>query len=65
MDYTTESVELTLEQQFDLKLFNLKADQLTQEQAVSLAKELYRQLLVERMLYRQLLSTKWGIGHGS
>jgi hypothetical protein len=47
--------ELTTEQEFALKAFQMQASSLSLEQAQNLLVELYRQILVRETIYKDLL----------
>ena len=56
-----DSEQLSLEQEFDLKIFAAQVRTLTPEQAEGLSIELYRRMMLKDNLYGELLQDYWGI----
>lgn len=55
------SANLSLEQEFDLKVFTDRVQSLTSEQAKQFLVELHRQMMIRDNLYRELLKQFMGI----
>jgi hypothetical protein len=55
---------LTLEQQFSVRMFQSQTQGLTQEQALELLLELYTQMILKESIYQNLLKKQWGISDG-
>jgi len=56
-----ESVELSLEQQFQLRSFNVQVSTMTEEQAKKLLLEMYSDLMIREALYKKLIKHEWGL----
>jgi Phycobilisome degradation protein nblA len=56
-----EPLELSLEQQANLCIFEMHCKKLTQPQTVALAKEIYRQSLIKETYYKSFLRDSLGI----
>jgi predicted HD phosphohydrolase len=54
-------VELSLEQQFNVRSFETQVDKMSLEQAQGFLKDLYRQTIVRDKLYQELLKEKWNL----
>jgi Phycobilisome degradation protein nblA len=54
-------IELTTEQQFSIRAFQLQIQDMTQEQALSFMVELYTQMILKEAYYKDLLKHQWGI----
>ncbi|MEM9271618.1 MAG: NblA/ycf18 family protein [Cyanobacteria bacterium P01_F01_bin.143] len=54
--------QLSLEQEFDFRMFADQVRTLSPEQAQDLSLELYRQIMIKDNLYREILKDCWGIG---
>lgn len=54
--------ELSLEQQFELKLFEAEVRQLSQEDAQALLIQLRSSMMHQTTTFRELLKDAWGIG---
>ena len=57
-----KSINLSIEQEFNLKLFSDQVQQLTHEQTKALLIETNRQMTIRDNLYRDLLKQYMGIG---
>jgi hypothetical protein len=55
------AMNLTLEQQFSIALFQSQTQGLTREQAIEYPIELYTQMITQEATYRELLKHQWGI----
>ena len=53
--------QLSLEQEFNLRIFADQVRTLSQEQARDLSIELYRTMMLKDKLYEELLQDYWGI----
>ena len=54
-------MELTIEQEFDLRSFEEKVKTLTEEQTKALLVDCYRLMIEKDSLYKHLLATQWGL----
>ena len=54
-------IELTIEQQFSVRLFQSQTQGLTREQAIEYLIELYTQMITQEATYKELLRHQWGI----
>jgi hypothetical protein len=57
-------MNLTLEQQFSVALFQSQTQGLTREQAIEYLIELYTQMIAQEAIYKDLLRKQWGIESG-
>jgi hypothetical protein len=57
-------IELTIEQQFSVRLFQSQTQGLTREQAIEFLLELYTQMITQEATYKELLKHQWGISEG-
>lgn len=55
-----QAVELTLEQEFEIRSFAEQAKFLSLEEARELMVDLYRQMLMREALYKHFLAQDWG-----
>jgi len=55
------SEQLSLEQEFNLRLFADQVRTLSPEQAQDLSIELYRQMMLKDNMYQELIKDDWGI----
>lgn len=56
------SEQLSLEQEFNLRIFADQLESLSPEELKDLSLELYRQMMVKDNLYGELLKDYWGVG---
>ncbi len=56
-----DSEQLSLEQEFNLRIFTDQVRTLSPELAQDLSLELYRQMMLKDNLYEELLKDYWGI----
>ena len=56
--------ELTLEQQFELRVFEKQVQALSQEDAHALLVQLKEAMLYQTTTFRDILKETWGIGKG-
>lgn len=59
------SVELSLEQEFNLRSFEDQVQYMSREQAQDFLVNLYRQMMVKETMYKQFIKHEWGIDSGS
>ncbi|MGC9502664.1 NblA/ycf18 family protein [Baaleninema sp.] len=57
-------IELTLEQQFSLRSFETQVAQMSREQAQQFLLQLYEQMMLREVTYKNLLKHQWGIDGG-
>jgi hypothetical protein len=57
-----ESMQLSLEQQFNLRSFETQVQRMSLEQAQSFLVQLYEQMMVQETMYKQFIKHEWGIG---
>lgn len=58
-------VELSLEQEFNLRSFADQVQHMSREQAQDFLVNLYRQMIVKETMYKQFIKHEWGIDSGS
>jgi hypothetical protein len=58
----SQSVPLTLEQQFNIRSFEQQVQGMSREQAQEFLVNLYRQMLVQENMYKEFIKHEWGIG---
>ncbi|KYC40872.1 phycobilisome degradation family protein [Scytonema hofmannii PCC 7110] len=56
-----QSVELSLEQQFNLRIFEDSVRQMSREQAQNFLIELHEHMMLKDNMYKTLLKQDWGI----
>lgn len=54
-------IELTTEQQFNLRAFEVQASKMSLEQSHQFMVDLYRQMLLRETLYKRIFQEQWGI----
>lgn len=54
-------IQLSLEQQFNLRSFETQVEQMTREQAQDFLLKLYEQMMLREATYKHLLKHQWGI----
>jgi hypothetical protein len=57
----SNSVELSLEQQFSLRSFQTQVQKMSREQAQESLMKLYEEMLVRDNLYKDVLKHQWGL----
>jgi len=57
----SNSMGLSLEQQFNLRSFQTQVDQMSREQAKEFLVKLYEEMLVRENIYRDVLKHQWGL----
>lgn len=56
-----QPIELTLEQQFNIRSFETQVQHMSLDQAQEFLVQLYRQMVVKEATYQNLLKHQWGI----
>jgi Phycobilisome degradation protein nblA len=56
-----QAIELTIEQEFNLRLFADQVKQMSREQAQEFLIEQYRLMMVQKTMYQELLKHEWKI----
>lgn len=56
--------QLTLEQQFELQVFETQVQELSIEQAQDLLVQLRGSMMYQKEAFREILKESWGIGKG-
>ncbi len=59
------SIELSMEQKFSIRAFEMQVQNLTCEQAQKFLVELYEHMIMRDQMYKKLLKNQWGIESGS
>jgi hypothetical protein len=57
----SQPVELTLEQQFNIRSFETQVQQMSREQAQDFLVKLYEQMIMRETMYRHFLKQQWGL----
>lgn len=60
-----QPIELSLEQQFNLRAFADQVQQMSHDQAQDFLVDLYKHMLLKEALYKYLLKSELGTGWGS
>lgn len=55
------SIELTLEQKFNLRSFETQVDRMSHEQAKDFLVKLYEHMMMRETMYRHFLKHEWGL----
>lgn len=55
-------VELTVEQQFNIRSFETQVHKMSREQAQEFLVKLYQQMIVRENMYKEFLKHEWGLG---
>jgi hypothetical protein len=58
----SKPIDLSLEQQFNIRTFETQVNQMSREQAQEFLVNMYRQMLVRENMYKEFLRHEWGIG---
>ncbi len=61
----SQPIELSLEQQFNIRSFETQVEHMSLEQAQDFLVKLYRQMVMREVTYKELLKHQWGIEGGS
>ncbi|MBF2057013.1 MAG: NblA/ycf18 family protein [Cyanobacterium sp. T60_A2020_053] len=57
----SNSAQLSLEQQFNLRSFETQVAQMSQDQARDFLVKLYEEMLVRENMYKDVLKHQWGL----
>jgi hypothetical protein len=57
-------MELSLEQEFNVRSFETQVKQMSREQAQEFLVKLYEQMLARENMYKEFLKHEWGIDQG-
>ncbi len=55
-------IELSLEQQFNIRSFETQVQKMSREQAQDFLVKLYEQMIMRETMYKEFLKHEWGIG---
>ncbi len=55
------SIELSMEQQFSIRAFEMQVQNLTCEQAQEFLVKLYKHMIMRDLMYKKLLKNQWGM----
>jgi Phycobilisome degradation protein nblA len=58
-------IELSLEQQFNIRSFASQVQDMSHEQAKDFLVKLYEQMVVREATYKELLKHQWGLDSGT
>ncbi|NEQ69868.1 MAG: NblA-related protein [Symploca sp. SIO2D2] len=58
----SQPIELSMEQQFNLRSFETQVQKMSREQAQDFLIQLYEQMMVRENMYKEFLKHEWGIG---
>ena len=61
----SEPMELSLEQQFNIRSFETQVRQMSREQAQEFLLKMYEQMMVKENMYKHFLKQQWGIGQNN
>jgi len=56
-----QPIELSLEQQFNIRSFQTQVQQMSREQAQNFLIQMYEDMLKREALYKHLLKFEWGL----
>lgn len=57
-----KSMELSLEQQFNIRSFQTQVEKMSREQAQDFLVKLYEQMMMRENMYKEFLKHEWGLG---
>lgn len=57
----SESMQLSLEQQFNLRSFETQVQKMSREQAQDFLVKLYEQMMMRETMYKHFLRHEWGL----
>ena len=60
----SQPIELSLEQQFNIRAFENQVDQMNLDQAKHFLKETYKQMMMRETMYQHFLKQHWGLEPG-
>jgi hypothetical protein len=58
-------IQLTLEQQFNIRSFATQVNDMSHEQAQDFLVKLYEQMVLREATYKELLKHQWGLDSGA
>lgn len=56
------TMELSLEQQFNIRSFETQVEKMSREQAQEFLVQLYQQMIMRENMYKEFLKHEWGLG---
>lgn len=59
-----QPVELSLEQEFNLRSFADQVQYMSREQAQDFLVNLYKQMMVKETMYKEFIKHEWGLNSG-
>jgi hypothetical protein len=59
-----QPIELSLEQQFNIRSFETQVQQMSREQAQNFLIDLYKQMMMRETMYKHFLKHQWGLEAG-
>lgn len=57
----SQPVELSLEQKFNIRSFEMQVQKMSREQAQEFLVKLYQQMLTRENMYKEFIKHEWGI----
>ncbi len=60
-----QPIQLSLEQQFNIRSFETQVQQMSHEQAQDFLVKLYQQMVMREATYKELLKHQWGFETGA
>jgi hypothetical protein len=57
----SESMKLSLEQQFNIRSFETQVARMSREQAQEFLLKLYEQMILKENMYKEFIKHQWGI----
>lgn len=57
----SQPIQLSLEQQFNIRSFETQVQQMSREQAQDFLVKLYEQMIMRENMYKQFLKHEWGL----
>lgn len=57
----SQPIQLSLEQQFNIRSFETQVKQMSREQAQDFLVKLYEQMIMRENMYKQFLKHEWGL----
>lgn len=57
----SQPIELSLEQQFNIRSFQTQVQKMSHEQAQEFLVKLYEQMVVRETMYKEFLKHEWGL----
>ncbi|MEQ8540843.1 MAG: NblA/ycf18 family protein [Coleofasciculus sp. D1-CHI-01] len=57
----SQPMQLSLEQQFNIRSFETQVQQMSREQAQDFLVKLYEQMLMRENMYKEFLKHEWGL----